>query len=295
MTIAITRQLAGILSMSFLLVFLTGCPDPNKRADEIMAKQGVNRLRKPNDYMQPGSVIVVKDKKAVYADNMVDYIEGPPINDYPIQTGNEVIPKEEEQKGMTADVALKFLDSFLPVKVTGKMALTSEVKIDMTSAKVKRMKIQDVRRFLNRTESQSFKDQMLENINQGKEIYIGYQTYMANKIKLTASAGSDISTGAEIGKIAPLFEGAEPKFAWKKTSKTEIIIDGEGYYVFGVKTAKLSYDKNTKKWSIDETKFSPKGVLAVGTDNIYAYAPTGSNPTDFRVVDIERIDPTKKP
>jgi hypothetical protein len=164
----------------------------------------------------------------------------------------------------------------------------------MVTAKVKRMRIPNLRKFLNRNESQPFTDQMLEEVNQGKSIYIAYQAYYANKFKLVASAGSDISASAQIGKINPLFEGAEPKFTWTKTSKTEIVIDGDGYYVFGVKTAKLSYDKAQGNWTIDETGFAPGGIRAAGTDNKYANAPTGDSPTDFGVLEIERRDPTKK-
>lgn len=285
----------GLVTILLGVLFLTACPDPDKRADEIFKKQGINRIRKPNDYMQPGSVIVVKDKKAVYADNMLDYLEGQPDpnNAFKLISGLAVIPASSGELAMKADIALKFLDTFLPVKASTKIALTSDVKLDMVNSKVKRLKVPDLQSFLNRAESLPFRNAMLDQINQGKNIFIAYETYITNKLKLTANAGTDISASAEVGKITPLFEGAEPKFSFTKKSKTEIIIDGDGYYIFGVKTAKLIFNKDTKLWSFDITNWVPSGVLAAGTDNQFAATLTGDSATDFQSVDIQRRDPSQ--
>ena len=281
---------------AFCLFFLTGCPDPDKRADDIFKKQGINRVRVPNDYMQPGSVIVVKDKKAVYADNMLDYLvsQPDPNQAFKIQAGLAVVPASSGETAMGVDLALKFLDSFLPVKVSGKMALTSDVKLDLVNAKIKRLKVPDLQGFLNKADSLPFRNAMMEQINQGKSVFVAYETYITNKLKLTANAGTDISTSAEIDKITPLFESSQPKFTFTKKSKTEIVIDGDGFYIFGVKTAKLTFDKSKNLWSFDITNFAPTGVLGAGSDdNKFAASMTGTSPTDFQVVDIERRDPSK--
>jgi hypothetical protein len=277
------------------LFFLTGCPDPDKQADEIFKKQGLNRVRVLNDYMQPGSVVVVKGKKAVYADNMMDYVETQPDPNraFKLQAGAAVIPSGNNQTAMGVDVALKFLDSLLPVKASGKIALSSDVKLELVNAKSKRLRVPDLQSFLNSSASKAFRDSMLTQMNEGQSVFIAYEIYLTNKLKLTANAGSDISASAEIGKINPLFESSEPKFTFTKKSKTEIVIDGDTYYVFGLKTAKLKFNQARNTWSFDVTNFVPTGVLAAGTDDKFATSLTGDTPTDFKSVDIQRRDPTK--
>lgn len=278
------------------VVFFTACPDPNKRADEIFKKQGINRVRVLNDYMQPGSVIVVKDKRAVYADNMMDYIENQPdpSKAFKIQAGAAVIPSSQGESAMTVDVGLKFLDSFLPVKASTKMNLTSDFKLELVNAKTKRLKVPDLQGFLNSSSSGPFRQSMQAELNSGKSVYVAYEVYLTNKLKLTSNAGTDIAASAEIGKVAPLFESAEPKFTYVKKTKTEVIIDGDAYYVFGLKTAKLKFNPANNTWNFDITNFVPTGVLAAGTDDKFAASLTGDTPTDFKTVDIERRDPTKK-
>jgi len=285
-------QALGLVVTTLGVIFFTGCPDPDKRADDIFKRQGINRVRVPNDYMEPGSVIVVKDKKAVYADNMLDYLEVPPdpSKAFKIQAGMAVVPASSGETAMGVDVALKFLDSFLPVKVSGKMALTSDVKLEMVNAKTKRLRVPDLQTFLNNPASLAFRNAMLAQMNQGKSVFVAYETYITNKLKLTANAGTDISTSAEIGKITPLFESSQPKFTFTKKSKTEVIIDGDGFYIFGVKTAKLTFDQSHNLWSFDITNFVPTGVLSV--DDKFASSMTGASKTDFEAVTIERRDPS---
>jgi hypothetical protein len=197
------------------------------------------------------------------------------------------MPASSGETAMDGAVALKFLDSFLPVKVSGKVALTSEVKLDLFNVKLKRLKVPDLQIFLNDSQSLPFRNAMMFQINQGKSVFIVYETYTTNKIKLNANGRADISTMAEIGKITPLFEtSSEPHFTFTKTSRTEIVIDGDGFYNFGLKTAKLQFDQVRKLWSFEITNFAPAGVLAAGTDDKFAAALTGSDPQDFQVVDI---------
>jgi len=264
------NRLKAFAIVIFLMAFLTvGCPDPSKRADELMAKQGVNRLRRPNDYIQPGGIITVDNGRAIYSDNMFDYVEVKnPEGSYPIFPGNEKFPSMTDEKSMSADIALNFLDSFLPVKISNKISLTANVKIQGADAKTRRLKVPDINRFMKRREGVEFNKEMAAKIRGGKKVFIVYQTLSANKFSLVADAGHDIAASAKIGEIKPLFEGAEPKFSWKKTSATGIEIEGDTFYVFAVKVGRLSCDE-TLICSIDETDFPKLGVLGGEEDNKY--------------------------
>jgi len=285
-----SSKIAKLLFTFLLVMSTTACPDPQKAADQIFNDEGLNRLRKPNDYMQVGSIIIVKDKKAIYADNMTDYVPADTNTTVavPLVSGRAVIKSYQNETAMTAETALNFLDSFMPVKASGKLALSTNVKMDMINANVKRMKIPDMRNFLSDDTSAAFRAAVMRYLQKGNKVFIAYETYTTNKFKLTADGGKDISVGATVGEIKPIFSGAEPKFTYKKTSKSEIVINGDTYYVFALRTGELVMDQQTRTLDFVETKFAPKGVLAAGTDVRFSSALVGDKPLDFKPVEIVR-------
>lgn len=284
-----TRTLLIVL-VAFCSLLGIGCEDPEQKADEYFRTQGLNRIRRPNDYMAPGSVLLVKkgSKTGVYADNILDYIDEKPSTEYSILSGNEVLPMATDQSGMKIEAALKFLDSMLPVKLSGNIHFTSEFKIEQTQAKISRIIVDQLKRFLSREHSKSFRDQMMMYMSKDISVYIAYQTYRANKLTLSATTNNDIAAEANVGVVNPILENGTPKFSWTKKSSTSLVIDGDSFYVFAVKTAKLTYDKASKQWSIDITNWAPGGGLAAGTDDKYNYAPTGSNSKDFAPIEVIR-------
>jgi hypothetical protein len=123
-----------------------------------------------------------------------------------------------------------------------------------------------------------------------------YQTYTTNNLNLTADGGKDISVGATVGEVKPIFSGAEPKFTYKKTSKSAIVISGDTYYVFALRTGELVLNKQTKTLDFVETNFAPAGVLAAGTSDRFSSALVGDDSLDFQPVDVlrEPIEPPEE-
>lgn len=287
------RNLLACFMLSLLVICSTGCPDPDKRADELFAKQGLNRLRTPNDYMQPGSVILVRDKKGVYADNITDYVGGSDEFEFNLIAGNQKIPEMSSETGMEASTALRFLDSLLPVKVSNTLKLGGKVKLQLVSAQIKRIAVPKLKDFLKTRTSEPFRLAMKEELDKGNEIYIGYQTLSANSFDLESDGGVEIAAGVDIGKGSTLEEG-KATVKWTKTQKTKLKFDGDSYYVVALKAAKLSYDKAKNRWDFDITKLPKTGTLSGEDDSVYANAPSGTKPTDYRVLEVIRR-PRAKP
>ena len=289
----ISLRLGLFFSLTMLVFCTTGCPDPDKRADELFAKQALNRLRTPNDFMQPGSVIIMRGGKAVYADNVTDYIGGPEDYAFNLIAGNQKIPAMTSETGMEASTALKFLDSVLPVKVSGSLKIGGKVKLELVSAQIKRIPVPKIKDFLRSKASESFRLAMKEEFAKGNNIYIGYQTLSANSFDLEGESGVDIAPKVTIGKAEAIEEG-EATVKWTKTQKTKIKFEGDAYYVVALKAAKLSYDKANDRWDIDITNFPKTGTLSGDDDNKYAAAPSGNTSTDYRVLDVVRL-PRSRP
>lgn len=285
----IGRQPMSLGLLVLIAMFTTGCPSPDQKADQIFKDQGLNRIRKPNDYMQPGSVIIVKDKRAIYADNITDYAASTtPTSPLPIISGAAVIGSHTDETGMDANTALKFLDTLLPISASAQMKLTSNVNIEMINAKVKRIKIPDINAFLGAPDSMPFRTAVRKYIQDGNRVFIGYETYVTNKLKLKSVTGQDISTGVTTDKAISLFAFGEQKFSYKKTSQTEIIINGDAFYNFALRTGELKLDTGTGLISFKPTEFAPRGVLAAGTDDRFSSSLTSDNPLEFQSVDIIR-------
>lgn len=284
---SIVSRATGLVALVAIAICCTGCPDPDKRADELFAKQGLNRLRTPNDYMQPGSVILVKDKKGIYADNVTDYISSSNEYVFPLIAGNQKIPEMSSETGIEANTALKFLDSLLPVKVSSSLKIGGKVKLQLVSTQIKRIAVPKLKDFLKSSASEAFRVAIKEEFDKRNEIYIAYQTLSANSFDLESDGGVDIAAGVDIGKGEMLQEG-KTTVKWTKTHKTKLKFDGDSYYVIALKAAKLSYDKTRDKWDIDISNFPKTGTLSGEDDNIYANAPSGETPTDYKVLDIIR-------
>ena len=282
----ISRTLS-FFALGLIVICCTACPDPDKRADELFAKQGLNRLRTPNDYIQPGSVILVRDKKVVYADNVTDYIGS---NEYKFEfiSGNQKIPEMSAESGMDATAALKFLDSFLPVKVSNTLKIGGKVKLQLVSAQIKRIAVPKFKEFLRSRASESFRTAIKEELDKGNQIFIAYQTLSANNFDLESEGGVDISAEIDVGKSKEIQEG-KTTVKWTKTQKTKLKFDGDAYYVIALKAAKLSYNKASNSWDVDITNMPKTGTLSGEDDNVYANAPTGNSSTDYKTLDIVRV------
>jgi hypothetical protein len=272
--------------------FSLACPNAEEVADKVFKKKGLNRLRTINDSMRVGALILVKDGKAWYADNMLDYHDSNTSPTIATVESNSVISDFGTDSNMNASAAVDFLNSFLPVDVSGKIQFTSAAKLNQIAAKTTRIKVPNLKAFLLSPMSKTFRDEMTSFVNDGYKVYLGYEVYQSNRIKLVSSTGSDISGGANIGEIKPLVEGVHPQFSWVKNSDLSLDVNGDNFYTFAVRTLKLKWENG--QWKIQLGNFSEGGVLgAAAADQRYSFSPLKDNQTDFSMLEFESGKPPR--
>ncbi|MFM9903021.1 MAG: hypothetical protein ACKVQJ_00450 [Pyrinomonadaceae bacterium] len=281
-----------------LLVLLTcflytGCPDAQKAADRYFAKNGLNRLRIVNDAVQPGAVIVVnKDKKAFNPQNLLEYKNSGSPTSMTVKESNSVMPNQESDATMSADIALGFLSSMLPVSLTGKVKITSDVSISQASMKNRKIVPTEIEDYINSKDAQKFRERAAFYRQNGCKVYVAYEAFTANKFKLTSKAGSDISAGTDTKKINPILDSAKVGFSWVKNSSTELEISGDNYYTVALRTALVSVGPSGDL-ILDETTYAPVGVLTAADDFLkYSSSPVGSTDVDFQTLDMQFSEPT---
>jgi len=72
------------------LMFLVVACNPDDTVNSYFAKLGLNRLALARNDIEPGALILVGGQGAIYADNMFDYLETEPENEYGIWAGDKV-------------------------------------------------------------------------------------------------------------------------------------------------------------------------------------------------------------
>lgn len=270
------RTIGQALTICIVTVGLLSC-DPNQIVNDFFAKQGLNRLAVLRDDIQPGGLVLADKNGAVYADNILDYVNSSDEVSIPITVRDgtsefdAVIRSYAADRTVDPSATLNFVKQILPIDFSGEFKLTSNVSIDQINAKVRRMKIPDVRRFLASDAANGLKAEIDIDLRQKLTPYIIYEIWSTNKIKLVADGGKDISTSVTVGQIGKLVSGAKGSFTYKKTDKSTLEISGDKYYVFAIRTGKL--EKNGNAIDFLQTKFVPPsgfGVKAAGTDTEYS-------------------------
>lgn len=269
------KTLARLLVTTALLGTI-GC-DPNQIVNDFFAKQGLNRLAVLRDDIQPGGLILVGKQGALYADNMLDYVNSSDEVYIPISVRNgtsefdAVIRSYQGDRNVKPAATLDFLKQVLPLSLSGSLKLSANVKLDQIEARVKRMKIPDIRKFLVSEAANGFKSELDTDLNQKQDPYLIYETWSTNKIKLVADGGNDISSSIKVGEVGKLISGASGEFTYTKIDKSTLEINGSKYYVFAVRTGKLQ--KNGNGFDFFQAQFVPPsgfGVKAAGTDIQYS-------------------------
>jgi hypothetical protein len=285
MTIKIVPPAKAFLIVCvFAVAFIaTGCPDADKRADAAFKKKGLSRIRTVRDGIDAGAVILVKNGKANYADNILDYATDGSTAKLAISENPSVISKFDTDTSMDASTALGFVSEFLPIKAEGKIGLTGNVQIGQINAAVRRAKIPDLRKYLGTAAAADFKAQMMENIADGYSVFIAYEAYRAKSIKFKSKAGTDLAVGATIGKLN-VIDAANPKFGWKKVTSTELDVTGDTFYAFGLRTAKIEFTGGVPRILLSE--FVPTGTLSAGTESGYSWSPIGER-NSFEPLEID--------
>lgn len=236
------------LSMVGIAVLcLTGC-DPEKEARTEFQRQGLNPVTPIRDYIDVGGLVLVTKKASVYLDTVYDFKETKDLRgkavsgiDDPAKSIMAVLRKydstgrESEVKG-----TLKLLETFLPLSITGGLKLTSGVKIEQIDASGTRLKIPEVRALFTSNaghEVRSYIGDML--VEKTSKIFVIYEIYRAKSLDMSSSSNKEITASVETDKAIDNISKATGSFTMKRPTKTSLKIDGDKYYTFAVRAARL--------------------------------------------------------
>jgi hypothetical protein len=284
----IASTIGLLVVISSVLAILAGC-DPEQTVNNYFAQQGLNRLAIVRDDIQPGGLILANSKGAMYADNMFDYATKPASAEYTFSAGDGTAEYQAVLRGFTQDrsidpnVAVKFLLNMIPVDLGSEFKFNDKVTIDLTQTTVRRMKIPVVQSYLNSNSSRDFRLAVSQFVQDGKtSAYVVYETWRAKTLKIQTESGKDISNTLGIGAVK-VVASATGKFSYKRTSKSEIELSGDKFYVFAIRTGMLEKNEDNFKFKpMDFLKPQGWGVKAAGTDIQYSAPING----DFSAVTL---------
>lgn len=277
------REKLAVITLLLFLLLSTSC-NPDQVINEYFAKAGLNRLAAARTDIQPGGLILVNEKGALYVDNMLDYLPDAPKNEYSTITTNEmsqylaVLRKYTQDRSMDVKTAFGFVQSFLPLDLESSLNIKGKVNVDLINAQVSRMKVPTVRAFLNSPDSVSFRQAIQEFTSDKKtQAYLVYEVWKTNKLKITTNSGSDISAGIKVkGDPMPLkLSSGEGKFTYKRTTDTELLISGDTNYVFAIRTGKLEPGARAGDYILAPMKFVPPkeaGIKGGAADDDVSYS-----------------------
>ncbi len=275
------RRVFGLLLLGVSL-FLISC-DPEDEINRYFAQLGLTRLAVLRTDVQPGTLILTRGKEAFLGDHILDYVdrEADPEHDYGTFGGSAkdevdaVLRRFHSQTKLSAETALEFLVSIFRLSPGVNVGLTGTVKIDLPDARVRKMKVASLEKFLTRKDSQVFRTKVRDWSKQGLTPYVAYEVFRAKSLTIVAEEGKDVAPSLKVGAAAKLPVEVEGSVAYKKTAANELTVAGDRYVAFAVKTARLLSGTTDNKDAVvvDRTQFvKPKewGIKSAGTDDQYA-------------------------
>lgn len=277
----------GVSLMLLVCVSLTllGC-DPEDLINDYFRQMGLTRLAVLQTDVQPGTLILMKGNETFLGDHFLDYVDQSvdPSRDYGTFSGSAkddvdaVLRKFSGNTALSGKVAMSFLASVFRLSPSLDLGLTGTVSIALPDAKVRKMKVANLEKFLSRTDSLTFQKKVREWTQQGVTPYVAYEVYRAKSLKVLSAEGKDVAPSLKANTVTPLPIEGTITVAYKKAASNELLVAGNRYYAFAVRTAKLNVDSE-QTVTVDRTEFvKPKewGIKSVGTDDQYA-APLVKN------------------
>ena len=254
--------------------------DPEDTINNYFRQMGLTRLAVPQTDVQPGTVILMRGHEAFLGDHLLDYVEqrADPSREYGIFGGSVkdevdiVLRKFSSKTAVSGNIAMSFLVNVFRLSPSLDLGLTETVSITLPDAKVRKMKVANIEKFLTRTDSAMFQRKVQEWQRQGVTAYIAYEVYRAKSVKVLAAEGTDVAPSLRAHTITPLPVEGTVTVAYKKVASNELIAAGNRYYAFAVRTAKLIVGSD-QIVTVDRTEFvKPEawGIKSAGTDDQYA-------------------------
>ncbi|MGD9726892.1 MAG: hypothetical protein AB7V39_10900 [Nitrospiraceae bacterium] len=272
-----TYGLCTMLLISSSLMLLA-C-NAEEKINDYFGQMGLTRLAVLQTDVQPGSIILMKGAEAFLADHILDYVDlqADAQHDYGIFGGsakddvNAVLRRVVEAGQLSGTIAATFLASVFRLGPSLNLSLADTVSIDIPDARVRKIKVASLERFLTREDSGAFQAKVHEWTDRGLIAYVVYEVYRAKSIKVSAAQGTDVAPSLK-ADAAPQPIGGELAVTYKKVAANELVVAGNRYYAFAVRTAKLEITK-VGMVQVDRTDFvKPKewGIKSAGTDDQYA-------------------------
>lgn len=280
---ALTHILLGyVFPLTFLVCLsftILGC-DPEDLINGYFKQMGLTRLAVLQTDVQPGTIILMKGSEAFLGDHVLDYIDQrlDPSHDYGIFGGSAkeetdaILRQFSGNSALSGKVAMSFLTSVFRLTPSLDLGLTGTVSIALPDAKVRKMRVADLEKFLSRNESLTFQKKVREWKQQDLTPYVAYEVYRAKSLKILSAEGKDVAPSLKVNTVTPLPIEGSVTVAYKKTASNELLVAGNRYYAFAVRTAKLSVDAENMV-TVDRTDFvKPEewGIKSAGTDDQYA-------------------------
>jgi hypothetical protein len=247
---------------------------------------GLTRLAVLQTDVQPGTVILMKGNEAFLGDHILDYVDQrvDPSHDYGTFGGSAkddvdaVLRKFAAKTALSGKAAMSFLVNVFRLTPSMDLGLTGTVSIALPDAKVRKMKVANLEKFLSRKDSLTFQKKVREWTQQGVTPYVAYEVYRAKSLQIASAEGTDVAPSVKADTVTAIPMEGNLTVAYKKTSSNGLLVTGTRYYAFAVRTAKLTVNSE-QTVTVDRTEFvKPEewGIKSAGTDDQYA-APLVKN------------------
>lgn len=221
------RGLIGLILATFLA---GGCVS---EVDKYFSQKRLNRLGIPRDDIGPGTLVIHKDGTA---QSTVTIGEVAPEAELTVSPFSAVLPSATRNRSIDASVALKVVESVIPIGFDGSMKLSNNVKIGQTTASGLKIGEEQLRVLLTKPEGVPLKDWVLARAQRNIKTFVVMQTYRAKQFTMTAESGKDITNELSVGELKPIQKGSVT-FSVKRTSKEQLEITGDKEYVVAVSVA----------------------------------------------------------
>ena len=269
----------SVMLVVCMSVTLLGC-DPEDLINGYFRQMGLTRLAVLQTDVQPGTLILMKGNEAFLGDHVLDYVDQrvDPSHDYGTFGGSAkddvdaVLRKFSGNTALSGKVAMSFLASVFRLSPSLDLGLTETVTIALPDAKVRKMKVANLEKFLSRNDSLTSQKKVREWTQQGVTPYVAYEVYRAKSLTVMSAEGQDVAPSLKANTVTPLPIEGSVTVAYKKTASNELLLSGNRYYAFAVRTAKLTVNSE-QTVTVDRTEFvKPKewGIKSAGTDDQFA-------------------------
>jgi hypothetical protein len=270
------RPVAFAVLTSSLLIVSACVPE----VDKFFSEKRLNRLAIPRDDISPGTLVIHKDGVAQSTDNI---LEVAPNASLTVSAFDAILPGIDRTKAIDASLGLKAVDAILPLGFDAALKLTNSVKIPQASMAGLKVSSTQIGTLLTTPAGAPLKKWILDRAARKIGTFVVMQTYRAKEFSMVAESGKDITTDLTVGETK-LVQKGEAKFLVKRTSKEQLSISGEKYYVVAVSVAAFDIAKEGKSITI-----GPLGVdLSLPVPKVPVLGGTTTAPSSlFRPVGLQ--------